>query len=804
MINTLSPRVKISDHVRNSWATDHDIVVISGGGPISNSGGVLGSATVKDSNFEVRFLVAENHRGHVLCDMVLQKRLDYGFVGYQVPWIPQAKRSARRRVPIKKKVEDNPLQAFDLLATVAGKLLLEGENSVAVKITGEDQEIDVEDEVQEENESDEFKPPGIESLDKGSSRSNLFVKEPGFQADTLHNSCAEPDVGCLAAVTTDHLSKVSSFQNIVQNNDENELKILPSKIKGSVHKNESSLYNLEGHVMEQQQCIAINNGQVSFQVWPDLCSAEDPMILDGKPPVLISSDSCAKVSLSEDHYQRGPLSLCRDNVTLVSRDDDENSSGCTQRSTTMAATRLPRCSSELRIKNPLAFEYSAAAPKLKDGDLSDSGGDSASAYHNRKSILKRQRSQRIYPPKKRKVFNYSSGSSCDGISALKRTYELPLKAADITASDHGVKRHGGMFLFIYVDFGSSSSVDDQKASFGAKEPHVKLRIKSFRVPELLIEISETETVASLKRTVMEAVSAMLEDGLRAGILFQGRKIRDDNRTLIQTGISHDSRLDALSFTLEPYASQAVAPVTCEGPLQPSSVPQPLTKCLPTISRVQQDVLLPSADIPSNNLSLGTAAESDRDSAPSPPEVVEKSTYDSRALVPIPEANVKPLTVIPMQKKSKETEIGQRRIRRPFSVSEVEALVQAVEKLGTGRWRDVKLRAFDNVKHRTYVDLKVRNRISGKHWCTLRGSRPSRGGESQCRKSCSTGSLLPMHIGPNTKSSSGSHSSSHLQRPVASSCENFLLTDNGQILTDVRITSQGPQLKPPPEACRLLL
>lgn len=23
-----------------------------------------------------------------------------------------------------------------------------------------------------------------------------------------------------------------------------------------------------------------------------------------------------------------------------------------------------------------------------------------------------------------------------------------------------------------------------------------------------------------------------------------------------------------------------------------------------------------------------------------------------------------------------------------------------------RWRDVKLRAFDNVKHRTYVDLKV--------------------------------------------------------------------------------------------------
>lgn len=39
------------------------------------------------------------------------------------------------------------------------------------------------------------------------------------------------------------------------------------------------------------------------------------------------------------------------------------------------------------------------------------------------------------------------------------------------------------------------------------------------------------------------------------------------------------------------------------------------------------------------------------------------------------------------------------------MSEVEALVQAVEELGTGRWRDVKLCAFENADHRTYVDLK---------------------------------------------------------------------------------------------------
>lgn len=31
----------------------------------------------------------------------------------------------------------------------------------------------------------------------------------------------------------------------------------------------------------------------------------------------------------------------------------------------------------------------------------------------------------------------------------------------------------------------------------------------------------------------------------------------------------------------------------------------------------------------------------------------------------------------------------------------------IELCGVCRWRDVKLRAFDNAKHRTYVDLKVR-------------------------------------------------------------------------------------------------
>lgn len=114
--------------------------------------------------------------------------------------------------------------------------------------------------------------------------------------------------------------------------------------------------------------------------------------------------------------------------------------------------------------------------------------------------------------------------------------------------------------------------------------------------------------------------------------------------------------------------------------------------------------------------------------------------DSRALVPVPPlVNEEALAVVPVNQKPKRSDLVQRRTRRPFSVSEVEALVQAVEELGTGRyavacigsyllfgiltfiinlkhevmwlfcrWRDVKLCSFEDADHRTYVDLKVKS------------------------------------------------------------------------------------------------
>lgn len=63
---------------------------------------------------------------------------------------------------------------------------------------------------------------------------------------------------------------------------------------------------------------------------------------------------------------------------------------------------------------------------------------------------------------------------------------------------------------------------------------------------------------------------------------------------------------------------------------------------------------------------------------------DKTTPDTKAIVAVPATSMEALAVVPLNQKTRRSELVQRRTRRPFSVSEVEALVHAVEELGTGR------------------------------------------------------------------------------------------------------------------------
>ena len=64
---------------------------------------------------------------------------------------------------------------------------------------------------------------------------------------------------------------------------------------------------------------------------------------------------------------------------------------------------------------------------------------------------------------------------------------------------------------------------------------------------------------------MEVVTAVLGDGLHVGILLQGKKVGDDDKTLLQTGISQGDKLHTLGFMLEPRCAQIPPSLCAEDP-----------------------------------------------------------------------------------------------------------------------------------------------------------------------------------------------------------------------------------------------
>ncbi|PHT96379.1 hypothetical protein BC332_34695 [Capsicum chinense] len=123
--------------------------------------------------------------------MVLQKRLDYGFNGYQVPHIPRATRSARRRGINRRKAYGDGNCPFDLLAIVAGKLLgEEGESSPdsTGSVRGKEQGAIVKGEKVKEDEDRSLKE---KSYTEGCYERGFFISELVSQAPVVNRSLSE-------------------------------------------------------------------------------------------------------------------------------------------------------------------------------------------------------------------------------------------------------------------------------------------------------------------------------------------------------------------------------------------------------------------------------------------------------------------------------------------------------------------------------------------------------------------------------------------------------------------------------------
>ncbi|KAL3650177.1 hypothetical protein CASFOL_006580 [Castilleja foliolosa] len=586
--------------------------------------------------------------------MVSKKRLASRVDVFRAPIIPRAPRSIRRRAPHKNPLEDSKLCAFELLAAVAGKLLQESESSASSNVAGGGK-----DKPAVSKNGNEIPPLPID---------NKALKSESFD----HGSCAES--AFVPKVSIQDQNLLASFKGQSQSENDSILE----------HISEPAISDALKKVGDEK----CRTGELSMAKTSNVKEPNEECV--NSCNMIINSDCSVQLPLYREPVADSFLQKRLTDVNLGIRDDDENSYGCKKLSTKIVRPFKPQPRmQQRRIRKMLTSKYRKVAPKLRGYELYNTSEGMKSFYHYRKRIYTRERCQQA-PIKKRKLMDqrfsvaaYDQETSSDSVS------NLPEK-------------------------GKRTANGTMKAHQKAKDTHVKFSIKSFKVPELYIEVPESASVGSLKRTVMEAVTAILGSGIRVGVVLQGKKVRDDNRTLQQAGISQSSDLDSLGFSLEPLFTQVTPSKTAKknSPVLPCEEIQelPRSHATPIIdSSISDDTVDPppvnkfDADDDVDNGSLISSPQT-----PTKEELmdVSASVPDSKnALVPVLPINVGPLAVVPVNSKPKRSELSQRRTRRPFSVTEVEALVGAVEKLGTGRWRDVKIGAFENADHRTYVDLK---------------------------------------------------------------------------------------------------
>ncbi|XP_065632648.1 telomere repeat-binding protein 3-like isoform X1 [Quercus suber] len=638
--------------------------------------------------------------------MVFKKRQDHGFNGFRLPTIPRAPRSVRRGLR-KKTVEDTQICAFELLASIAGKLLSESESSASSNASeGIDLLACGKDAVKQEREFED-KPFKAEWLYQRNCGDSSFAFEMASQ-NISHKSTLKEFSHSESDDVLERTSFIKSFDCSQKTGGDAKSVIFKSKADsenysskvegGSPQFGESCDANVNIEAERRLEVVGLKNEDANK---PNICSSKVPTELFLESSAAINSDSNIKLPLRQDSVPNACSPRHRNDIKLGSRDNDENFSRCFKHSTKLKAFRPPT-RADRRIRKLLTSKYWKVAPKLKDCELPRSAfvdGGLKPLYRKRKTChdrQSRQKCQRDILFKRRKLFDQISVVTSDGGFSSESVSNSPEKGMTEDKNDSAAILHGAN--------GLSSSVLGHQASFHSKDSHVKFSIKSFRVPELFIEVPETATVGSLKRTIMEAVTSILGSGLDVGILLQGKKVRDDNRTLTQTGISCKDNLDSLGFMLEPNTVQTPPPM-CSSDLPPLlsfDSSQLLTRSPenPVLDSGISDAL---PDPPLTNSS--NHVDSNHDTVSSPTDMNDKTTLDTKAIVAVPAMSMEALAVVPLNQKTRRSELVQRRTRRPFSVSEVEALVHAVEELGTGRWRDVKLRAFENADHRTYVDLK---------------------------------------------------------------------------------------------------
>ncbi|CAN8236531.1 unnamed protein product [Cochlearia groenlandica] len=437
--------------------------------------------------------------------MMLKRKLNCGYNGFDFSNIPKAPRSWKRKVACKRADGDDcsKICGIDLLASLAEKLLEEKESSSSNSAFQGDKQDRLCVKIKQEHQDciSEFPDQGNPLAPKANSEN---TSETCLQFSSLENDCILKQTPCKR---------------------ENHLVACESK-KGDC-----------GFLVESGSFTEDTGFVTADTMFEDGEEARDGLIAD--------TSNGFKLPLGMDDVPNDSFEGYGNHSKLGFRDGDEKYCRYYKLSEKCNSYRALTRVTNRRISKSMAKKYGRAFLKTKC--FEDMRTDAClKALHRKRKLC------HGHNPWKNRTIHRKRRLSAKGLVVNS---DEGLSYESVTNS----RQRGDRGLYkVYTDILHYMVCMVSHVIFIIFA--VKLSIKSLRIPELFIKVPKTATVGSLKRTVKEAVTALLGGGICIGVLLQGKKVRDDNNTLSHAGLSCVKNLDKFGFTLKPLPQKLIFPL----------------------------------------------------------------------------------------------------------------------------------------------------------------------------------------------------------------------------------------------------
>lgn len=268
--------------------------------------------------------------------------------------------------------------AFDLLATVAGKLLLDGESSPPSANASSVKDHPEGSAGKEEKDAD--KPLEDKARDRGCYERNFMFTELVSEAHDPNSSsnehaCTQNDIISRPAsgiTSSDCSEKFGSGEQLVNDDCNLRLGIFPPSV--DIESSGFRVSTNSGSEDESRKDVKKDSANIrnnlSISNKASLFSSENLEASGRKSSALVCSVDSVKFPFCRDHSPCGSLPVNRENVKLATRDDDDNSSECVE---PITRNKAFKSSGDRRFRKLLASKHCKTTSNVKDDEHYNAG-----------------------------------------------------------------------------------------------------------------------------------------------------------------------------------------------------------------------------------------------------------------------------------------------------------------------------------------------------------------------------------------------------------------------------------------------